>query len=116
MCLVKKPKPVVIQREDDNKERPILRNPLLDGLGPLMRARMGGTRALRIDRGTTRRPVITPINPTRPTTPPGPPTSGGGGGDGRTGPSPEQRETLMKVAPLLGLPGLAIRRTLEKAQ
>lgn len=117
MCLVKKPKPVVINQSGDDKERPILRNPLLDGLGPLMKARMGGTRALRIDRGTSsdsRPPVITPTVPRTPSTPT---TGGGSDGGGSTtmpGLTPEKREMLLRAAPFLGTSGLMIRKLLKE--
>lgn len=49
MCLVKKPKPVTVERPKE-KDPQVLRNPYLDGLDPIIRARSGGLKALRIDR------------------------------------------------------------------
>lgn len=79
------------------KEPAILRNPYLDGLNPIIKARQGGVRSLRIDRlgagvqmPTTPDPVTPPLTPT-PTRPPltprpgggtSPPITGGGGGRG----------------------------------
>lgn len=48
MCVVKKPKAVAVQQTE--KETPVLRNPYLDGVDPIVRARSTGVRGLRIDR------------------------------------------------------------------
>lgn len=52
MCIVKKPKPVVVQRPAE-KELAVLRNPFLDGLSQTVRARQTGVRSLRIERGVS---------------------------------------------------------------
>ncbi len=71
MCsLFKKPKVVSAPVAAD---APILRNPYLDGLDAVVRARQGGVRSLTIRRttgtqATTGNPTITPV-PTTPTTP-----------------------------------------------
>ena len=79
------------------KEPAILRNPYLDGLNPIIKARQGGVRSLRSDRlgagvqmPTTPNPVTSPPTPTRPPLVPQPggtttqPVTGGGGiGGGR---------------------------------
>lgn len=73
MCLVKKPKPVAVNRED-NRDLPILRNPFLDGIDPILRARQTGLRSLRIDRAAPAAapgpaPAASPLAITRPTAP-----------------------------------------------
>ena len=50
MCLVKKPK-VVQSTTAENKDAPVLRNPYLDGLPSVLRARRGGVQSLTIRRG-----------------------------------------------------------------
>lgn len=81
MCsLFKKPKVVSAPVAAD---APILRNPYLDGLDSVVRARQGGVRSLTIRRATG-----TANNPTAPTLPttPTPITSGGSGtGSGGSG-------------------------------
>lgn len=67
MCLVKKPKPVVVSKASD-KPLPILRNPFLDGIDPILRARQTGVRSLRIDRGTSPAPTPSALAVTRPAT------------------------------------------------
>jgi hypothetical protein len=68
---VKKPRQVAVQKE---KDPPILRNPFLDGIDPILRARQTGLRSLRIDRGSApsqakapslaiARPAIPPVAP-----------------------------------------------------
>lgn len=61
MCTVRKPKAV----QPQEKELAPLRNPYLDGIDPIVRARQTGMSALRIDRGSSRPPTNT-----QPTTPP----------------------------------------------
>lgn len=56
MCLFKTPKVQPVGA--DAKDLPVVRNPLLDGLDPILRARSQGLSRLRIDRGT-RRPSYT---------------------------------------------------------
>ena len=75
MCsLFKKPKVVSAPVAAD---APILRNPYLDGLDAIVRARQGGVRSLTI-RKATGTPTVpgattTPSNPTLPATPKRPP-------------------------------------------
>jgi len=47
MCIVKKPKAVAVNQPE--KEAPVLRNPYLDGIDPVIRSRMTGLKSLRID-------------------------------------------------------------------
>lgn len=56
MCMAKRPKPI---SSAPATEKPIeyLRNPYLDGIDPLMKARQGGMKSLRIDRGSGKAPV-----------------------------------------------------------
>ncbi|MDM8353967.1 hypothetical protein [Brevundimonas diminuta] len=81
MCsLFKKPKVVSAPVAAD---APILRNPYLDGLDAVVRARQGGVRSLTIRRATGTpatpgAPAVPPV-PTLPTTPV---TGGSGGGSG----------------------------------
>ncbi|WP_428061847.1 hypothetical protein [Brevundimonas sp.] len=67
MCLVKKPK-VVTSAAAEAKEAPVLRNPYLDGLPSVLRARRGGVQSLTIRRGgasgTANTPTTTTITPT----------------------------------------------------
>lgn len=51
MCLAKGPKVVQASAASD-KPVPVLRNPYLDGIDPIIRARSMGTRSMRIDRGS----------------------------------------------------------------
>lgn len=48
MCLIKKPKSVAVASATE-KEAPVLRNPYLDGIDPVIRSRMTGLKSLRID-------------------------------------------------------------------
>jgi hypothetical protein len=57
MCVVKKPKPVSVSK--DSTPVPVLRNPYLDGIDPITKARTTGLRSLRIDRGS--KPAGAPI-------------------------------------------------------
>lgn len=75
MCLIKKPKVVSQPTTTADKEPPILRNPYLDGLDPIIRARRGGVSGLTIRRG---QPSPLPTTPTLPA----PPNSGGGNAGG----------------------------------
>ncbi|WRQ08280.1 hypothetical protein JDBV08_00565 [Mycobacterium phage jiawei] len=71
MCTVRT-KTVAVKKDDDAKEVPVLRNPLLDGVDATIRARSTGTRALRIDRpggGATINRPTTPTAPGRPVSP-----------------------------------------------
>lgn len=71
MCIVKKPKPVVVNKTD--KELPVLRNPFLDGIDPILRARQTGMRSLRIDRvARTKSSPATVARPTATTSTPAP--------------------------------------------
>jgi len=78
MCLVKKPKVVSAPVTSTEKEAAILRNPYLDGLAPIIKARQGGVKALTIRRQTGG--VQTPGLPTLPTIPLTPTTGGNTGG------------------------------------
>lgn len=73
MCLVKKPK---VAAPPPEKEAAILRNPYLDGLDPILRARSGGVRSLTIRRDQTSSTTTPPRSPT-PTV--HVPNTGGGG-------------------------------------
>lgn len=95
MCLTKTPRIVSPTTSAANdKPLPVLRNPFLDGIDPLIQARRTGTGSLRIDRGPPRtspgsgRISRTPPNPptfTGGTVPPTPGSSGSSGsGGGRT--------------------------------
>lgn len=64
MCTVRKPKPV----QPQEKELAPLRNPYLDGIDPIVRARQTGTSALRIDRGSSRPDTAARPQPTTPPT------------------------------------------------
>lgn len=77
MCLVKKPK-VVSAPTSTDKEAAILRNPYLDGLAPIIKARQGGVKALTIRRQTGG--VQTPGLPLAPLIPLTPTTGGNTGG------------------------------------
>lgn len=63
MCLVKKPK-VVQSTTAENKEAPVLRNPYLDGLPSILRARRGGVQSLTIRRGGASGTANTPSGST----------------------------------------------------
>lgn len=63
MCLVKKPK-VVQSATAENKEAPVLRNPYLDGLPSILRARRGGVQSLTIRRGGASGTANTPSGST----------------------------------------------------
>ena len=49
MCLISKPK-TVTAAASSSTDVPVLRNPYLDGIDPIIRARSTGVRSLRIDR------------------------------------------------------------------
>jgi len=65
VCTVRT-KTVAVNKADDDKEVPILRNPLLDGVDATIRARSTGTRALRIDRQTGGAIINRPTTPSTP--------------------------------------------------
>jgi hypothetical protein len=99
MCLTKTPKIVSPSTTAANdKPLPVLRNPFLDGIDPLIAARRTGTSGLRIDRGPRRNPPgsgrISRTTPNPPTftggtVSPTPGSSGSSGsGGGRTTVSP----------------------------
>lgn len=86
MCLVKTPK------VDPNTNKPrdptVIRNPYLDGVGPVANANRTGRASLRITRGSGITPSAPPIAapmpsqpraPSVPALPGTPPVSGGGG-------------------------------------
>jgi hypothetical protein len=73
MCLFKKPKVVSAPVAAD---APILRNPYLDGLDAVVRARQGGVRSLTIRKATG---TATTGNPTVSPVPSTPPVTGGSG-------------------------------------
>jgi len=52
MCIVKKPKAVAVTADSD-KDAPVLRNPYLDGIDPVIRSRMTGLKSLRVDASST---------------------------------------------------------------
>ena len=100
MCIVKTPKiaaPSATAAAD--KELPVLRNPYLDGIDPLIRARQSGVSSLRIDRGS---PSATSGRITRPAS------------DPTTAPVPTA--SLNRTLPAYSGPaGAAIRRVAQKA-
>lgn len=55
MCTVKTPKPVA-QTNATEKKIQVLRNPYLDGIDPLVKARQVGVGSLRIDRSAPTAP------------------------------------------------------------
>jgi len=120
MCLVKKPKVAVAATE---KEAAILRNPYLDGLDPILRARTGGVKALTIRRDQT--PSPNPLFPApAPFIPPvNQPVSGGGGSGGVKSSLPGQGnlsdqdyERAVRASHMPGMIGIYGRATLSKAQ
>lgn len=93
MCsLFKKPK--VVSAPATQAEPGVLRNPYLDGLDAVVRARSGGVRSLTIRKGVGGATAPNPVrpNPTAPTIPTTPGMGGGSGGSGGGG--------------LIGTPGL----------
>ena len=89
MCLVKTPK-LTTDPNAKPKEPTIIRNPYLDGIGPLANAARSGRSSLRITRGSgitpsapptaTLPPSLNPVAAARPAMTPGvPPVRGGGG-------------------------------------
>lgn len=102
MCsLFKKPKVVSAPQA---AEPGVLRNPYLDGLDAVVRARSGGVRSLTIRKATPGAPAPAPA----PTAPPAPltptPTPGGGSG----GKLHDMAPTLAKMPGTLGLVGRTI--------
>lgn len=61
MCIVKTPAKIAAKTASDTA-LPVLRNPFLDGLDPILRSRSTGVRSLRIDRGVkpVRPPAVAP--------------------------------------------------------
>jgi len=113
---VKKPKVAVAATE---KEAAILRNPYLDGLDPILRARTGGVKALTIRRDQTPspNPLIAPPAPFIP--PVNQPVSGGGGGGkpiGQGNLSDQDYERAVRASHMPGMIGIYGRATLSKAQ
>lgn len=65
MCIITKPKTVAVTKTED-KQAPVLRNPYLDGIDPVIRSRMTGLKSLRVDASRPTRnanPAVT-ITPT----------------------------------------------------
>ena len=112
MCLVKKPK---VAAPPPEKEAAILRNPYLDGLDPILRARSGGVRSLTIRRDQTSSTTTPPRSPTPPVQVP---NTGGGGtkypGQGNL--SDQEYERAAKASYLPGVIGIWGRSTIQKAQ
>lgn len=54
MCIIKQPKTVAVASTED-KQAPVLRNPYLDGIDPVIRSRMTGLKSLRVDAPRTGR-------------------------------------------------------------
>lgn len=62
MCLTKRPKVVAASTvANADKDPPILRNPYLDGINPLILSRQKGVASLRIDRKVP--PLLTQTSP-----------------------------------------------------
>lgn len=99
MCLVKKPK-VVQSATAENKEAAVLRNPYLDGLPSILRARRGGVQSLTIRRGGASGTANTP-SAAPPTVAPRP-TSGSTSRDMELG------QTLAQFPGSLGMAGKAL--------
>jgi hypothetical protein len=89
MCLVKTPK-LKTDPNAEPKDPTVIRNPYLDGVGPLANANRRGRSSLRITRGSGVTPTAPPITTPRPgpatgtpIVPPAqpamPPVRGGGG-------------------------------------
>lgn len=108
MCLVKKPK-VVTSAAAEAKEAPVLRNPYLDGLPSVLRARRGGVQSLTIRRGgasgTANAPQTAPTTPAPTTAPPK--------GSGLTAKQLALAPVLSQMPGALGLAGRAL---MKKAQ
>lgn len=107
MCsLFKKPKVVSAPVAAD---APVLRNPYLDGLDAVVRARQGGVRSLTIRRATGAAPNPgTPTPAPAPTTPVTAPSNGSGLTD-------KQRALAPTLAKMPGALGFAGRALLKKA-
>lgn len=71
MCMAKTPRPVASTTATD-KPLQVLRNPYLDGIDPIVKARKAGTGSFRIDRGSGKAPVTglqpPPVGPRSPAT------------------------------------------------
>lgn len=65
MCMVRTPRPVASNTATD-KPIQVLRNPYLDGIDPIVKARKSGMGSLRIDRGSGKAPVTGLQPPTPP--------------------------------------------------
>lgn len=108
MCTVKTPKPVPTSQAKDKKVA-VLRNPYLDGIDPLVRARKVGVGSFRIDRGSGKDPPLPGAPLSRPAPPPvtrTPPTSGGS----------SQHRMIGAFAQMLGPSAAGAWRKLERKQ
>ena len=106
MCLVKKPKVVAPVEKDPA----ILRNPYLDGLDPIIRARSGGVRSLTIRRdGSPTPPIARPV-------PTATPISGGTGRPGQGSMSDNDFAIATLFSKMGGPLGLSAKNALSKAQ
>lgn len=104
MCsLFKKPKVVSAPQA---AEPGVLRNPYLDGLDAVVRARSDGVRALTIRKATPGAPAPTPALPASAPVPTPKPTPNPGGGSG--GKLHDMAPTLAKMPGTLGLVGRTI--------
>lgn len=106
MCMAKKPKVAQVS----TKEPGILRNPYLDGIDPLIRARQGGVKSLTISRDGSPPPPIAPPIPTAP------PISGGTGRPGQGNLSDKDFATATMLSQFGGPLGLYGKSILLKAQ
>lgn len=99
MCIVSKPK-VVQPTAAADKDPAILRNPWLDGLDPIIRARQGGVKSLTLRRGGSSANTA----PTTGTAPANPAALGG------STPSRDAQlgQTLSQLPGTLGLAGRAL--------
>lgn len=105
MCVVSKPK-VVQPSAAADKDPAILRNPWLDGLDPIIRARQGGVKSLTIRRGGSTANT-TPTNPAAPSNPLAP-------GGSSTSRDAQLGHTLSQLPGALGLAGRALTLKAQK--